>query len=267
MVWLVHVSVSRKTYPGFRHWTVASVCTFTVFFQAALRGVLPDFLTIVVTNIGLVFSMVLLEAGLLSFCGKRPTYLGYAWRLIPFVIGFSYCTYAIPSMPGRVCILSTGIFLFSLRCAWVVSREVPQVLPEGNGLLTFAFVTLGTLNALRLVATLSGANPKAGITIAGGWHNVAILGSTTATVLLYTGFVTIHAQRLEQDLIAARDAIKTLEGLLPVCANCKKIRDAAGVWNAFEYHISRHSEARVSHGMCPDCSKNFFPDYAEDTEA
>ena len=266
MVWLIHVSVSRKTYPGFRHWTAASVCTFAGYTLAVFRGFLPDFLTIVAPNIAIIFSMVLLEAGLLCFCGKRPAYLGYAWRLLPFASGFLWFTYAVPSMPARVCTLSTGLFLFSLRCAWVVSRKVPQVLPEGNGLLTFAFAALGLLNALRLAATLSEANPKVGITLVGGWHNVVLLGSTTGTVLLYTGFVTIQAQKLELDLIAARDAIKTLEGLLPVCASCKKVRDTEGAWNPFEYHIARHSEARVSHGLCPDCAKVYFPDDTEDDQ-
>ena len=205
--------------------------------------------------------MVLLESGLVLFSGEQPTSVGYVWRFAPFVTGFAWFTYATPNMPARVTILSAGVFLLSLRCAVVVSRKIPRILSGGNGLLTLSFASLAALNALRLVVTLSGANPQATVTITGGWHNVAILGSTMATVLLYTGFVTIHSQRLERDLIVARDAIKTLEGLLPVCSGCKKIRDAAGAWNPFEFYIARHTEARFSHGFCPDCASSYFPDF------
>ncbi len=43
------------------------------------------------------------------------------------------------------------------------------------------------------------------------------------------------------------------EGLLPICAGCKKIRDDEDRWNPLEIYIDSHSEAHFSHGMCPDC--------------
>jgi len=47
--------------------------------------------------------------------------------------------------------------------------------------------------------------------------------------------------------------IKTLRGFLPICANCKKIRDDYGLWTRVEEYISKHTEAEFSHGLCPDC--------------
>src|SRR4029077_1281506 len=49
--------------------------------------------------------------------------------------------------------------------------------------------------------------------------------------------------------------IRTLEGLLPVCLSCKKIQDQRGTWQPFEYYVRAHSEAKVAHRICPDCSK------------
>ena len=51
-----------------------------------------------------------------------------------------------------------------------------------------------------------------------------------------------------------------MSGLLPICAGCKKIRDDKGYWNQVEGYIQNHSEARFSHGMCPDCMKKWYPD-------
>jgi PAS domain S-box-containing protein len=53
--------------------------------------------------------------------------------------------------------------------------------------------------------------------------------------------------------------IRTLSGLLPICAACKKIRDGQGRWSQIETYISSHSEASFSHGLCPECQKVYFP--------
>lgn len=60
---------------------------------------------------------------------------------------------------------------------------------------------------------------------------------------------------------ALRDAlsqIKTLRGLIPICASCKKIRDDKGYWNILESYIQEHSEAEFSHGICPDCMEKLY---------
>jgi PAS domain S-box-containing protein len=65
-------------------------------------------------------------------------------------------------------------------------------------------------------------------------------------------------QRLQETLAernAALDRVQLLSGLLPICAWCKKIRDDEGNWRQMESYISQHSQAKFSHGMCPDCAK------------
>ncbi len=65
----------------------------------------------------------------------------------------------------------------------------------------------------------------------------------------------------EQKIKEIQDAIteiKTLKGLIPICANCKKIRDDKGYWNILESYIQKHSDASFSHGMCPECSDKLY---------
>ena len=75
----------------------------------------------------------------------------------------------------------------------------------------------------------------------------------------------IQAEKEREKLILklqeALDNIKTLNGLLPICSNCKKIRDDKGYWNQIESYIRDHSEAEFSHGICPECAKKYYPDY------
>ncbi len=69
--------------------------------------------------------------------------------------------------------------------------------------------------------------------------------------------------QLIRDLQDALAHVKTLSGLLPICASCKKIRDDKGYWSQVESYISQHSGATFTHGICPDCIKRLYPDLAE----
>lgn len=62
------------------------------------------------------------------------------------------------------------------------------------------------------------------------------------------------------ELQAALDHIKTLRGIVPICSGCKKIRDDQGYWSQVEAYITKHSEARFTHGLCPECIPKYFPD-------
>lgn len=55
--------------------------------------------------------------------------------------------------------------------------------------------------------------------------------------------------------------VKTLQGLLPICAHCKKIRDDKGYWQQLESYLEEHSDVEFSHGLCPDCLKEHYPEY------
>ena len=62
-------------------------------------------------------------------------------------------------------------------------------------------------------------------------------------------------ERTLRELKAALANIHTLEGLMPICLSCKKIQDQKGHWQPFEYYVRAHTEAKVTHKICPDCSK------------
>ena len=68
---------------------------------------------------------------------------------------------------------------------------------------------------------------------------------------------------LIQELQQALSEVKTLRGFLPICANCRKVRDDRGYWQKIEEYIQQHSDARFSHGICPDCMKLLYPEYRE----
>lgn len=77
----------------------------------------------------------------------------------------------------------------------------------------------------------------------------------------------VERQRLMVELREALARVKTLSGLLPICASCKNIRDDRGYWQAVDVYVQTHTEAAFSHALCPDCARTLYPDLMGDWEA
>lgn len=95
------------------------------------------------------------------------------------------------------------------------------------------------------------------------WENGSITG-----VVEYVRDIS-KRKKIEQEkeelisrLQKALEEIKTLQGILPVCSYCKRIRDDQGYWNQIESYISAHSDASFSHSICPECLKKHHPQLA-----
>jgi two-component system response regulator VanR len=73
----------------------------------------------------------------------------------------------------------------------------------------------------------------------------------------------IELEKLNQNLQHALTEVKTLSGLLPICAHCKKIRDDHGYWNQIETYMAKRTDVEFTHGICPSCAGKFFPDAAQ----
>jgi PAS domain S-box-containing protein len=69
--------------------------------------------------------------------------------------------------------------------------------------------------------------------------------------------------KLVAELTEAANSMKVLRGLLPICASCKQIRDEAGQWGPIEVYIRERSEAKFTHGICPECKTRLYPDLNE----
>ena len=83
---------------------------------------------------------------------------------------------------------------------------------------------------------------------------------TTIEMALYKHQAEMERRRLTEELQQALEHVKRLSGLLPICARCKNVRDDRGYWEEVETYISSHSEAKFTHGICPSCFKEMYPD-------
>ena len=88
----------------------------------------------------------------------------------------------------------------------------------------------------------------------------------TSTINNYQTNLEEMVEERTHKLREALDEIRTLRGIIPICLHCKKIRDDAGLWSKIESYVSKHSYAEFSHGVCPECYAEHFPDDLDPTD-
>jgi hypothetical protein len=95
------------------------------------------------------------------------------------------------------------------------------------------------------------------------WGAVAATTAARGVVVL---LIALWFDRLAAHEAAVSRHLEAIEGLLPICAFCKSIRNDDGEWERLEAFISRRSDARFSHGFCPACRDAHYPDLAAATD-
>ncbi len=69
-----------------------------------------------------------------------------------------------------------------------------------------------------------------------------------------------YLEKTNRELSEAMAEIKTLRGILPICSHCKNIRDDGGYWKQLEAYFDKHAGIQFSHGICPKCAKELYPE-------
>jgi DNA-binding response OmpR family regulator len=150
------------------------------------------------------------------------------------------------------------------------SSEIPDVilldlgLPESQGLQTLEQVMAAAAN-LPIVVLTGLADEDLGIkAVQKGAQDYLVKGQVTMDLLVRSLRYAIERKQMVTDLQEALSQVKILKGLLPICSRCKAIRDDQGYWRQIESYLKEHSEAEFSHGICPVCLKEFYPEYCDE---
>jgi len=178
--------------------------------------------------------------------------------------------------------------LFSYELTWVGSlKEASDILSEKNSDVVLLDLSLPDSKGLDTfyniskisndipVIVMSGLDDEktALSAVRNGAQDYLVKGTVNSSLLVRAIWYAIERKYLElernkliHDLEEALANVKTLSGLIPICANCKKIRDDEGYWNQVEVYIQNHSEAEFSHSLCPDCLKKLYPDFIDNED-
>ena len=137
--------------------------------------------------------------------------------------------------------------------AQLLAGDDPECLEEAQ-------LVDGVYGPIRLRCA-SGEVRHADVTVAVvPWDGHPALLYSLRDVTERTRFEADRAELIEE-LKAALATVRQLSGLLPICANCKSIRNDSGYWATVEQYLSEHTEAQFSHGICPKCCAELYPEY------
>lgn len=129
-------------------------------------------------------------------------------------------------------------------------------------LLVWVASTFGSRRETRIIAAVGTLTMVLGL-----WTSptadvpfwMAALNRLVAITVMWTMVVSAERRRAAEEAAEhAAAEIKVLRGLLPICAECKAIRNTEGEWQRLESYLSTHSEAQLSHGLCPECAAKYM---------
>ena len=153
-------------------------------------------------------------------------------------------------------------------------QEALPIISAGNLDLILSDLNLRELQGVDTITCLNEAAKKVPIVVMTGLDDervaLQILRAGAQDYLVKGKFDTPELVRairysIERKIMVVKlhnalEDVKTLSGLLPICASCKKIRNDQGYWKGVEDYISEHADVRFSHGLCPGCIGKYFDD-------
>lgn len=165
----------------------------------------------------------------------------------------------ITAIVGLSLILQIITIWYALRLITLTGKKKAWIF------LSIGISTMGIRRFITFINLLKGDAPFHSELL---YEIAGLAGSAimlAGVVLIKPVFVSISESEQEQRKLAdhlqeALSHIKTLSGMLPICASCKKIRNDKGYWESIEQYIRAHSDAEFSHGICPECVQKLYPE-------
>jgi DNA-binding NtrC family response regulator len=160
--------------------------------------------------------------------------------------------------------LADGISLLGVENFDVVLLDLS--LPDVGGLDSFNKLYAAYPDVPVIILTSANDERLAILAVRAGAQDYFFKGQVESKILSHAIRYAVERGKLIRQLKDALTQVKTLRGLLPICANCKKIRDDKGYWNQIELYIKEHSDAEFTHSLCPDCIRELYPELADEVE-
>ena len=264
-----------RTYDGFRSW-VAGIAAGVLVVGALLLRTFSVGASVVSNNLLVPLSGILFLDASTRFASGRPA--DRRWYLLIPLNGLvnSFFYFAWDRQDVRIWVTAAVVLAVSVTAALEWLQPCP---PSRRRLYRATAVVSACYGGLFLVRGVAwGLRDTAPDMFAqgtpDGWFflGLGILDSCLATMVLM-----LNGQRLEEDLLAANGQlrlameelrestaqVKILTGILPMCSHCKRIRDAEERWVPVDQYVTQKSEARISHGLCPPCLEELYPEYVD----
>lgn len=258
----------QETCDGFTQWTASVIAVMAMGAVLLVRPVTPLGLNVALSNALGVWSTLLRLDGTIRFVAHGRS-LDRHWYLLAPLVALAVSVLPGPDQAPLRALVSAlaGVPAIWMTAGFFWSNEWPR----GNSICRVAggiLVAFGLLACVRTAWWLF--HPQAAM-LAPAPINVAFFAALPLfEVSMAIVFLMLNSQHLEREARAALQEleqsmaqVKVLQGLLPICSHCKNIRDEQGDWHRIETYVRDHSHADFSHGICPACVEQLYPDMAQ----
>ncbi len=190
----------RRTYPGFFLWTLAFLFNFAGFVLIGLRGMLPDYMTVVLANACIVICYVFIARGMNDFADSEQHNSIDIIPVVGVILTFYFFSYIFPSVTIRIIIISGVMMLICLRCLYISHRKIGVLLNNSNLLLSSAFLFTALWLCSRIVLTLIFEDRISDFMTTGIIQSASITIATVGNLFIAFGLLSINSQRLEAEI-------------------------------------------------------------------
>lgn len=254
-----------RTYPGFSHWVAGMLSGILGFLALVLHPFIP-LPSVLLANFFNCLLVVFMLDGTVRFVhGGR---IRRRWYLVPVLSMLAGGALFVFQDMLRVRVLWNTVLLsfFAILCAriWLQNRR--------EGALRLSRISAGLCLAYVVAMSLRGidwimAPPTRSLFVLGPSEALFFLAIGMIDLALAAMFLVHNGQRLDSELRESAARVRLLTGILPICSRCKNIRDEEGHWTPVEQYVRHHTDAEFSHGVCPGCFREMYPDFADEVEA
>jgi hypothetical protein len=259
---VVHLGTS-PIYPGFREWVRSAVGQALGLLLVATypEGRPALGIMVVLANVLVLASADQVYRGLRRFGGaparvtrdEAAVYALFAAALLYFLV-VEY------SVPGRVAANAAAMAYIGAKTAAEAWR---QARTSGQGTARFVAVAASSTVAVYLArgaaALAAAADVASPVRARSGLQTALLLLLVMHGVAVFLGLLMRVSQRAQADLQEALARVKRLEGIIPICMHCFRVRTDQDSWDRLEKYVGEHTEAELSHGICPDCLEKHYP--------
>ena len=256
---------------GIRWWS-AGICAIGLSFTIGMLGnetPLEPF-AITVNNVGFLGGLLLMHVAVGRFLGRNRVLRASlaAWLASTLLLVYFMFVHDAP-VPRSVTLSTGGAVLLSML-AWTLLRHRSRDVAGTAAVLGGVFGATALMFVIRAVTVVL---PQAAPMHAGAGSRMNGITLTAVSTFWTLGYLIMFNQRLHvqrrqaiDELQAAAEQIRTLSGIIPICAGCKKIRNDKGYWEQVEAYVSAHTHAEFSHSLCQECIPRLYPELSGPTD-
>ena len=247
---------TQRTYPGFRDWLAGATAQAVALLAFSLIGNSRTQLVVsLLVNVLVVLGVDRFYRGTVRFAGKDPRLTAADAAVYgASLIAYGWWLAVDYDVSRRILVFSLCMAYGTAKTAVAASRVAHGPYRTSGLFLSLANLAAAAILLTRAAAVLARAGRRPDELLQRSGLEALLLAAALGTgVVAVLAFIILNGRRTTAELEEALGQVKQLEGIIPICMHCKKVRVDPGSWHQIESYVAAHTHATFSHGICPEC--------------